>query len=748
MIPTLHPFRTFLVLAILIGPTVPLSARDWFVDNSAAAGGDGSATSPLRSLKAVQAASAPGDAILLRPGSGPYTEGIQLKEKQVLTGSGGRPVIAPLNADGIVLAPRTTVTGVTVRAVAYAAIRGRAIGENVLRDVLIETAGDADGVVLVETAAAVTIEVGGLSGSGNGTALVFDGGAGAISISGFPVTQKSGAALAVRNRTGAVTLGKGTLLTVTDGRRDALVMTANRGAITIAEPLRIVTSGASALIVRDSASVTVTGPGNVLATRGARGVHVSGSGVYADFLSISVDGGDADVEHGIVLEKMRGQFRVSGSAATAGSGGTIRGIRHRGIVLVDAANVTLRNMTLERASSVNGTNCGRPAASGEHLRCNGAVYMKDAENVELDGLRLQGAAQNGIHGDTIRGFALTNSELSGAGDEIDEAGVLLRNVAGKVRFDDVRIRESAARQIEIVNDTGEAAIDVSRSTIGSGRKSTGQQGILITAGGDSRVRLTVVGSTIANNASTALHVIAAGTAMVDASVSGTQFRDNGSALLLMTTDSAKLALRIEDNTISGNSTSAVTVTGLSREGWSGTIARNVIGVTGKAGSGASCGGGCSGIMLTGGGRGTSSAAVTGNTLQQVDSAIRTRSGDSGTLNVRITGNIIRERAAGSSPAIVVQAGMRPKDSARICAEVGGTRELANVVSGDWGTSAAGAAIQFLHRFPSTLMSIAGYAGDPAASANVAKFVAGRNRGAAVAADITGTLTLADHCAIR
>ena len=128
MIPALRSFRAFVVLAFLVAQSVPLSARDWFVDNSAAAGGDGSAGAPLRSLKEVETASTPGDAILLRPGSGPYTEGIQLKESQILTGSSGRPVIAPPDGDGIVLAPRTSVTGVTVRAVAQAAIRGRAVG--------------------------------------------------------------------------------------------------------------------------------------------------------------------------------------------------------------------------------------------------------------------------------------------------------------------------------------------------------------------------------------------------------------------------------------------------------------------------------------------------------------------------------------------------------------------------------------------------------------------------------------------
>jgi hypothetical protein len=311
-----------------------------------------------------------------------------------------------------------------------------------------------------------------------------------------------------------------------------------------------------------------------------------------------------------------------------------------------------------------------------------------------------------------------------------------------------RVHGSAARQIEITNDSGEAVMEVRRSTFGKGRAETGQQGILIATGGDARLRLDVDDSGFSDNLSTALHVIVGGKAVADVNVTGSRFERNGSALVFAPGDGAKLTYRIENNTITGNSTTAVTMTSTSSEGAAGTIVRNVIGVAGQPGSGASCNGACTGIMLTGGGRGTSSALIANNTLQQIDSGIRVRSGDAGTLDVRIVGNTIREPAGGTSrPAIVVQAGMRPKDSARICADVGGAGDLANVVSGAWNSGGGGAAIQFIHRFPLASMSIAGYAGAANGYANVAKFVAGRNRGAAVATDITGELTLADNCSV-
>jgi hypothetical protein len=596
-------FRALLLLAIAVAAALPLQARDWFVDNSALAGGDGSASAPLQSLRAVEQAADPGDAILLRPGRGPYTEGITLKEAQTLTGSGGRPIIAPAGEDGVVLAPRTSVTGITIRASARAAIRGQAIGENTLRDITIENGGKASGIVLAEVTGAFTIE------------------------------------------------------------------------------------------------------------------------------GLRIDGG----EHAVVLDKVRGPFTLANA--------TIRRIEQRGIVVTQSENVTLRKVTFEQASTANGTGCGRPSAGTAHLQCNGALYLRDAGGIVLEGVRIAGAAQNGIHGDVVRGFSLLDSEIVTSGDEIDEAGVLLRNVSGTVRITGTRIEESAARQIEIINDTGEANIEVRRATIGKPKEQTGQQGMLVTAGGKAQLRLVVDESTFAGNNSSAVHVIVAGSAAVDANIRGSRFQRNGSAMLLVTGDASKLTYRIENNTITGNSTAAVTVTSTATQGSSGTIVRNTIGTAGQLASGATCGGACAGIMITGAGRGKSSVLVVANTIQYVDSGIRVRSGDSGSLDVRITGNIIRDRAAGDRPAIHVQSGMRPKDPARICADIGGAGALANDVS--WPGPQP--AMQFVHKFPLAQMLIAGYAGSPTAAANAAKFVATRNRGASVAADVTVALSLADQC---
>jgi hypothetical protein len=69
----------------------------------------------------------------------------------------------------------------------------------------------------------------------------------------------------------------------------------------------------------------------------------------------------------------------------------------------------------------------------------------------------------------------------------------------------------------------------------------------------------------------------------------------------------------------------------------------------------------------------------------------------------------------------------------------------NTISGAWNTGGGGAAIQFLRKAPGSTLAVAGYAGAVGTPKNAAMFVATRNRGAAVNADVTGDLRLADGC---
>ena len=76
---------------------VPATPRVWYVDNAAAAGGDGTSDGPFDALADVTGATGPdaaGDIIYLFTGSGAYTGGITLLNTQTLHGAGTALVVS------------------------------------------------------------------------------------------------------------------------------------------------------------------------------------------------------------------------------------------------------------------------------------------------------------------------------------------------------------------------------------------------------------------------------------------------------------------------------------------------------------------------------------------------------------------------------------------------------------------------------------------------------------------------------
>ena len=106
------------------------TAHVWYVDNTAAPGGDGSSAAPFNSLAAVGAHAGSGDDIFVFDGSGSYTGGVVLGANQTLVGQsvgltvgsdavvpaagGANPVIASSSGADVTLGDGDTVTGVTV----------------------------------------------------------------------------------------------------------------------------------------------------------------------------------------------------------------------------------------------------------------------------------------------------------------------------------------------------------------------------------------------------------------------------------------------------------------------------------------------------------------------------------------------------------------------------------------------------------------------------------------------------------
>src|SRR5436190_16524059 len=118
---------SILGLALSGPPASAAAAATWHVRSGAAPGGNGSARSPFNSLAAVEAASAPGDSIVVDSGPAPLDGGIALKPGQRLMGAGGvitNTTDSHVDGDGVRLADDTTVTNLVIRVTRRGGIYG------------------------------------------------------------------------------------------------------------------------------------------------------------------------------------------------------------------------------------------------------------------------------------------------------------------------------------------------------------------------------------------------------------------------------------------------------------------------------------------------------------------------------------------------------------------------------------------------------------------------------------------------
>lgn len=491
----------------------------------------------------------------------------------------------------------------------------------------------------------------------------------------------------------------------------------------------------AAITARDLAGITIrdvalelTGSANGIALQ-----RVTGNVAITNVTIAGKTTGDA-----IAMEDVTASSVISGT--------TIRDVLKRGVFVVKSTGLTLRDVRFVNAPSTNGVaaaKCGTPSAAGDHFGCGAAIHLQSAATITLDRVIVEDAAQIAINGEDIRDLTMTAVEVRGAGDETNEHGVQLHNVSGTLRISGSRFEANEARQLYIVQETGEAAIDIRETTFTGAKPPNNQQGFLLQSRGDARVRVVIDKATFVDNFSNAVQLIAEGTSELGVEVMGSTFRKNAAAITATAGDAATFRYRIAKNKIEQSTSSAINIHATTKNAASGEITENTV-------SHVACGGGCSGISVTAIGRGTSSAIVDRNTIDETDaSGILARAGGDATLNIRIAGNSIRKPLGNDAlHAIAVLAGIRKGDRAMVCAEIGGEGAAVNTISGPWNAAGEGA-IGLIRRADLLgSFTVARYAGDRTNAATLAKFIAGRNRGAGVEAQIPGGITLSDGCTIR
>jgi hypothetical protein len=171
----------------------------WYIDSSAAAGGDGRSTGPFQSVSSLNLAApnttAVGDYIYLKGSTGNST--LTLKNNQQLIGSGVALIVGgnPLQAAGTaptITSPITVATGNTISGLTVGAINGTVGGTLTVSSASV-VAGAAQAINLTGGTLAVNLTKVSSSGGANGIQLTNT--TGSFTVTGTGTTAESGGVL-------------------------------------------------------------------------------------------------------------------------------------------------------------------------------------------------------------------------------------------------------------------------------------------------------------------------------------------------------------------------------------------------------------------------------------------------------------------------------------------------------------------------------------------------------------------------
>lgn len=453
----------------------------------------------------------------------------------------------------------------------------------------------------------------------------------------------------------------------------------NAGTLTFGETVRgqLVTFGVPALDVQNT-------------TIGAAGLNAE-----------RIDAGTSGI--GIVLNNtgVSGGLTVTGTGATAGSGGTIQ----------------------------NGST---------------GISLTNTRSVSLSNMQLNGFSDYAIRGSGVVGFSLTGTTVSGInGDDAgaDEGSIRFTELTGVASITGCNISGAVEHNVQVVNTSGLLdRLTVTGTTFGSMNATTGSDGLLIETQGTAVINATVSNNTFTYaigdhfqfsvNSSTTNDVIFSNNVLSNA---GTAVSGGGGVRLIGGSNAgpinASLSYDVLNNTIRDSRGTAIAVNKLGGSGvFAGVIQGNTVGVAGTVNSGSSEG---SAYFQIHDNAGEHNSAVRSNVAYQyANYGIYLQAGGSGTVGSgifhnTITGNTVANPGNAVFPknGVHLNAGSTAGDTYALCTDVGGAGALSNTLTSS-GTD-GGTDLRVRHR-QNTTVRLPGYGGGVYDTAAVQTFKSGRN----------------------
>ncbi|MEO6286316.1 MAG: T9SS type A sorting domain-containing protein [Dyadobacter sp.] len=356
--------------------TISSAGAIWFVNSAASpAGANGTLAKPFATLAAFQAINdvETGHSIFLYTGS--YTGPVTLLSQQKLIGQGATESLL-------------TITGLPAPN-----------GNNLLPSTggtkpILTSSGGAN---VINTGAGNSIL--GLSVGASGTGVKIAGStAGTLTIKEVDLTG-AGSALNLSNLTLAADFTE-------------ISSSVSSGI----SPIKIASTGGALKI-----------SSGIISSSNVPAIDIAGNSLALNVTFSSVSSTTAS--KGIAVSGTTGTFQVTGTGTTLGSGGTIQSITGRGVELINAAGITLKNMNLTNANTSEGST---PSAL-DNSNANAAIHANNVAGLSLDRIIISGTVvQEGINLRTVSNFNFTNGSVgkSGSQGQSEEGCIYAINTSG------------------------------------------------------------------------------------------------------------------------------------------------------------------------------------------------------------------------------------------------------------------------------------------------------------------------------
>jgi hypothetical protein len=704
--------------------SITVSGMIWFVDASAAGGGDGRLTSPFNCLVGTGcfqpvAADDPGDNIFLY--SGNYTGGLNLLANEKLIGQGSsvalalvagttpepnsdplpatggaNPVITTVAAatNGINVASNNLIRGLTVGDTTATDINGTGFGALTTREVILNGLGRALNLITgtLDTDFG-TIE----SIDSTTTGITLSGVSGTLISGSTNIQNPTGIGISITN-VGAGSPGINFQNTTTvngsggTGVSISNTLASSTGAITFADLDIAPDNNQRALNITNSATVTTPGKitiasgtfttTNTLAT-GQGSINIVGASAALrtpiDITLDSVTAVNTISATGNVItvnNTTDGGFKIIGSGTTAGSGGSIT-LAQQGAVFLNADNITLKNMNFTNANTLDG---GLSCSSTVVTNCKAVINLNTVANASLDNVFIDrtvstGGTEYGLFARIVSNLSVANSTIQNQGDGANEGTMRFSNVTGTSSITNSAFKFASFRALDATNDSGTLNLTINNSTFSDTQPAaSGADGIFFRAQTTANVTMNVTNSFFTKIKTAGLSFISQNSAVATVNVTGSSFDPvapgTGRAVDFTGQTTGVLNFNVNNNPkIYANGGTAVNVFAVDNSTVQGRVNNNPdirLGGAGTAGTG---------VQMQVNQNATLAIEVIGNTISNIGNdkgiwglSILKPSGTGGRLDATITGNNVSVNGTSTS-GIDVQSGSAATDTNELCANV-------------------------------------------------------------------------------